>query len=49
MAGNRRFMCTPKTQLAYQYHKPWHHPRKHAGTVDVDKHTLRIGNDVVQA
>ena len=49
MTGNRRFMRLTETQLAYQDHKPRHHPRQHAGAIDINKHALRIGNDVVQA
>ncbi|MNM13060.1 hypothetical protein D3C81_232430 [compost metagenome] len=41
-------MSATEIQLADQHHKPRHHARQHAGAVDVNKHLLRIRNEVVQ-
>ncbi|MNL62680.1 hypothetical protein D3C87_1867230 [compost metagenome] len=49
MAGNRFFMRLAKTQLTDQDNEPRHHARQHACAIDVNKHALRIRNNVVQA
>ena len=49
MAGDRFFVRLSETQLANQNDKPRYHSRQHAGAIDVNKHALRIRDDVVQA